>query len=92
MTKEDRVAYENYIYHKRAARGDFETALGEAMEEERKNFEDKLQEKENIIQKKDKELQEKDNKHKKELQAIAKLLLENGFSKEQIFAKTGIKL
>ena len=81
MTKEERQAYDDYIDTKRFNKGIFETALEDKM----KKLEDKLQ-------KKDKELQEKDNKHKEELQVMAKLLLENGLSKEQIFAKTGIKL
>ena len=62
------------------------------LQEEKNKHQEKLQEKDKELQEKDKELQEKDNKHKEELQAMAKLLLENGFSKEQILAKTGIKL
>ena len=85
MTKEERQAYEDYIDTKRFNKGIFETALEDKM----KKLEDKYSKK---IQEKDKELQDKDNKHKEELQAMAKLLLENGFSKEQILKKTGVKL
>ena len=88
MSKKDRLAYDNYIYHKRAARGDFETALGEAMDEERKQFKQILQEKDSVILAKDSMLQEKDDK----LQQLAHLLLKNGMTKEQIFVQTGIKL
>ena len=41
-----------------------------------------------MLQEKDSMLQEKDSK----LQELANMLLEQGFTKEQIFAKTGIKL
>ena len=103
MSKEERLAYEDYIYHKRAAKGDFETAFEEGKDEERKiqeakikKLEDKhskeLQEERNKLKEKDSQLQEERNKHNKELQAMAKLLLANGFSKEQIFKQTGIKL
>ena len=103
MSKEERLAYDNYIYHKRAALGDFKTAVEDGIKKEAKKLEvkyskklqekdKKLQEKDKKLQDKDKELQDKDNKHKEELQAMAKLLLENGFSKEQILKKTGIKL
>ena len=102
MSKKERLAYDEYIYHKRAARGDFETALDEAMDEERKEFKQKLlekdsmlqakdsmlQEKDSVIQEKDSMIQEKDGK----LQQLAQLLLKNGMSKEQIFKQTGIKL
>ena len=103
MSKEERLAYDNYIYHKRAALGDFRTAVEDGVKKEAKKLEvkyskklqekdKKLQEKDKKLQEKDKELQDKDNKHKEELQAMAKLLLENGLSKEQILKKTGIKL
>ena len=66
------------------------------LQEKENKYKEELQEKEN---KHKEELQKKENKHKeelqekeKELQAMAKLLLENGLSKEQICAKTGIKL
>ena len=81
MTQEERLAYDNYIYHKRAALGDFRTAVEDGVKKRTKEIENKLQEK-------DKELQEKDNK----LQQLAKMLLANGVSKEQIFKQTGIKL
>ena len=106
MSKEERLAYENYIETKRFNKGIFETALDEAMDEERKEFKQKLQEKDNILQEKESLLQAKDsmlqekesilhqkeNKYQEELQAMAKLLLENGFSKEEIHKKTGVKL
>ena len=44
------ISYVANIYHKRAARGDFETALGEAMDEERKQFKQILQEKDDKLQ------------------------------------------
>ena len=88
MSKKERLAYDNYIYHKRAARGDFETALGEAMDEERKQFKQILQEKDSMLLEKDSMLQEKDNK----LQQLAQLLLKQGFTKEQIQDQTGVKL
>ena len=95
MTQEERLAYDNYIYHKRAALGDFRTAVEDGVKKRTKEIEDKLQEKDSQLQEKDsqlqekdKELQEKDNK----LQQLAKMLLANGFSKEQIFKQTGIKL
>ena len=102
MTQEERLAYDNYIYHKRAALGDFRTAVEDGVKKRTKEIEDKLQEKDsqlqekdsqlqekdNQLQEKDKELQEKDNK----LQQLAKMLLANGFSKEHIFKQTGIKL
>ena len=95
MTQEERLAYDNYIYHKRAALGDFRTAVEDGVKKRTKEIEDKLQEKDSQLQEKDsqlqekdKELQEKDNK----LQQLAKMLLANGFSKEQIFKQTRIKL
>ena len=94
MTQEERLAYDNYIYHKRAALGDFRTAVEDGVKKRTKEIEDKLQEKDsqlqekdNQLQEKDKELQEKDNK----LQQLAKMLLANGVSKKQIFEQTGIK-
>ena len=50
MSKKERLAYDEYIYHKRAARGDFETALDEAIDEEHKQFKQMLQEKDNKLQ------------------------------------------
>ena len=84
MSKEERQAYDDYIDTKRYNKGVFETALDEKM----KKLEEKLQEKDSQLQEKDSQLQEKDNK----LQQLAKMLLANGFSKEQIFKQTGIKL
>ena len=49
---------------------------------------DMLQEKDSMLQEKDSMLQEKDNK----LQQLAQLLLDQGFTKEQIQEKTNIKL
>ena len=92
MSKKERLAYDNYIYHKRAARGDFETALGEAMDEERKQFKQILQEKDSMIQQKDSVIQQNEMKYKEELQRMAQLLLKNGMTKEQINEQTGVKL
>ena len=96
MSKEERLAYDNYIYHKRAALGDFKTAVEDGVKKARKKLEVKVKK---LEVKYSKKLQEKETKHKKELQekdnklqAMAKLLLENGLSKEEILAKTGIKL
>ena len=99
MSKEDRLAYEDYMYHKVAALGDFTTAIMDGRIAERKIQEERikqienkhnkqLQEKDSVIQEKDSVIQEKDNK----LQQLAQLLLKNGMTKEQIFAQTGIKL
>ena len=88
MTQEERLAYDNYIYHKRAALGDFKTAVEDGVKKRTKEIEDKLKEKDSQLQEKDNQLQEKDNK----LQQLAKMLLANGVSKEQIFKQTGIKL
>ena len=96
MSKEERLAYDNYIYHKRAALGDFKTAVEDGVKKARKKLEVKVKK---LEVKYSKKLQEKETKHKKELQekdnklqAMAKLLLENGLSKEEILVKTGIKL
>ena len=82
MSNEERLAYENYIYHKRAALGDFMTAIEDGRKEgmmaERKIQEEKIKQIE--------------SKHQQELLNIAQNLLKNGMSKEQIFKTTGIKL
>ena len=87
MSKEERQAYEDYIDTKRYNKGVFETALYEERKKI-KQLDKELQEKNSQLQEKDSQLQEKDNK----LQQLAKMLLANGFSKEQIFKQTGIKL
>ena len=102
MTKEERLAYDNYIYHKRAALGDFRTAVEDGVKKRTKEIEDKLQEKDIQLQEKDSQLQEKDSQLQEKdsqlqekdnkLQQLAKMLLANGISKEQIFKQTGIKL
>ena len=72
ISEKERRDYDDYLYHKRAARGDFKTALGEAMDEERKKHEKELkqiedlhnkelQEKDSVIQEKDSVIQEKDS-------------------------------
>ena len=94
MSKEERQAYEDYIDTKRYNKGIFETALYEErkkikqLDRELQEKDSQLQEKNSQLQEKDSQLQEKDNK----LQQLAKMLLANGFSKEQIFKQTGIKL
>ena len=40
----------------------------------------------------DDKIKQLEDKHSKEFQVLAKLLLENGVSKEEILAQTGIKL
>ena len=102
MTQEERLAYDNYIYHKRAALGDFRTAVEDGVKKRTKEIEDKLQEKDIQLQEKDSQLQEKDSQLQEKdsqlqekdnkLQQLAKMLLANGISKEQIFKQTGIKL
>ena len=106
MSKEERQAYDNFIDARRYNKGILETAFEEGKDEERKiqeakikQLEDKhskelkkkdnkLKEKDSQLQEKDSQLQEKDNK----LQQLAQMLLANGFTKEQIFVQTGIKL
>jgi flagellar biosynthesis chaperone FliJ len=77
MSKEERQAYDNFIDAKRYNKDVFETALGAKIDKINKE----LQEKDSQLQEKDNVIQEKDS----QLQALAKLLLENGVSKEQIF-------
>ena len=91
MSKEELLAYDDYIYHKRAARGDFQTALDEVVDEKNKQIkqlEDNIQKKDSVIQEKDNLIQEKDNK----LQQLAKMLLSRGFTKKEIFEKIGIRV
>ena len=86
MSKEERLAYDNYIYHKRAALGDFMTAIEDGRKEGRKEGRDeerKLQEE---------RIKQIESKHQQELMNIAQNLLKNGMSKEQVFKMTGIKL
>ena len=106
MSKEDRLAYEDYMYHKVAALGDFTTAIMDGRIAERKIQEEKirqieskhnkqLQEKESLIQQKDSLIQEKDSliqEKDNKLKQVAQQLLKNGMSKEQVFKMTGIKL
>ena len=88
MSEVERQIYDRYLDNRRIAIDQFQTAIRKERRKQEakiKQLEDKhskeLQEKENVIQEKD-----------KELQAMAKLLLENGLSKEDIFEKTGVKL
>ena len=81
MSKEERQAYDNYLDTRRFNKDVFETALGEKI----KQLEDKHSKE---LKKIDDKLKEKDS----QLQTLAKLLLKNGVSKEQILAQTGIKL
>ena len=92
MSKEERQAYDNFIDARRYGKGILDTAFEEGKYEERKIQEAKIKQLENKhskeLKKKDNKLKEKDNK----LREMAKLLLENGLTKEQVFEKTGIKL
>ena len=102
MSKVERQIYDRYIDNRRIALDQLQTAIRKERRKQEakiKQLEDKhskelrekdgqLQEKENVIQEKDSQLQEKDNK----LHQLAQMLLANGFSKEQIFAQTGIEL
>ncbi len=86
MSNEERLAYDNYIYHKRAALGDFMTAIEDGRKEGRKEGRDeerKLQEE---------KIKQIESKHQQELLNIAQNLLKNGMSKNQVFNMTGIKL
>ncbi len=47
-----------------------------------------LQQKDNVIQEKNSMLQQKDSK----LQAMARFMLEKGFTKEEILSETGIRI
>ncbi len=92
MSKEERQAYDNFIDARRYGKGILDTAFEDGKYEERKIQEAKIKQLENKhskeLKKKDNKLKEKDNK----LREMAKLLLENGLTKKQIFEKTGIKL
>ncbi len=98
MSKEELLAYDDYIYHKRAARGDFQTALDEVVDEKNKQIkqlEDNIQKKDSVIQEKDNVIQEKDNliqEKDNKLQQLAKMLLSRGFTKKEIFEKIGIRV
>ena len=82
MSNEERLAYENYIYHKRAALGDYMTAIEDGRKEGR-DEERKIQEE---------KIKQIESKHQQKLLNIAQNLLNNGMSKEQVFKMTGIKL
>jgi predicted transposase/invertase (TIGR01784 family) len=86
MSNEERLAYENYIYHKRAALGDYMTAIEDGRKEGRKEGRDE----ERKIQ--EEKIKQIESKHQQKLLNIAKNLLNNGMSKEQVFKMTGIKL
>ncbi len=99
MSKSERQIYDRFIDNRRIALGQYITALNKGIRQERKIQEEKikqleenhskeLQKKDSMLQEKDSILQEKDSK----LQELANMLLEQGFTKEQIFAKTGVKL
>ena len=89
MPDEERRRYERYLDLKMSARSQYYTAIMKGEFRERKKQEAKIKQ---LEDKYSKELQEEKNKHKEELQAMAKLLLENRLSKEKILEKTGIKL
>ncbi len=86
MSNEERLAYENYIYHKRAALGDYMTAIEDGRKEGRKEGRDE----ERKIQ--EEKIKQIESKHQQKLLNIAQNLLNNGMSKEQVFKMTGIKL
>ena len=56
--------------------------------EEMKQKDSMLQQKDSMLQQKDSVIQEKDSR----LHAIARFMLEKGFTKEEIFSETGIKI
>ena len=100
MTKEERKAYDRFIENRKIALNQLVTAQIEGefkgREEERKLQEAKIKQieekhKEEIKQK-DNLIQQKEKKHKEQLQNLAQLLLKQGFTKDQIFEQTGIKL
>ena len=95
-THDEWIAYQLSLKDYRDNKAAIQTAIEDGRKEERKIQEAKIKQ---IEEKHDKELQEKENKHKKELQEkdsmlqeLANMLLEQGFTKEQILTKTGVKL
>ncbi len=102
-THDEWIAYQmslkDYRDNKAAIQTAIEDGRKEGRDEERKlqeakikqieeNHTKELQKKDFMLQEKDSILQEKDSM----LQQMANMLLEQGFTKEQIFAKTGVKL
>ena len=85
MSKLERQIYDRFIDNRRIALGQYITALNKGIRQERKIQEEKIKQ---LEENHNKELQEKDSM----LQELANMLLEQGFTKEQIFAKTGVKL
>ena len=88
MSKVERQIYDRYIDNRRIALDQLQTAIRKERRKQEakiKQLEDKHSEE---LKKIDDKLKEKDS----QLQALAKLLLENGVSKKQILAQTGIKL
>ncbi len=102
-THDEWIAYQmslkDYRDNKAAIQTAIEDGRKEGRDEERKlqeakikqieeNHTKELQKKDFMLQEKDSMLQEKDSM----LQQMANMLLEQGFTREQIFAKTGVKL
>ena len=98
-TKDEYNAYIASLDYYWCNYADLDTARKEGRDEERKIQEAKikqlqdnhllqLQEKDSVIQEKDSVIQEKDSM----LQELADMLLEQGFTKKQIFERTGVKL
>ncbi|MBP5469936.1 MAG: hypothetical protein J6Z11_11915 [Candidatus Riflebacteria bacterium] len=88
MSKDERQIYDRYIDNRRIALDQLQTAIRKERRKQEakiKQLEDKHSEE---LKKKDNKLKEKDS----QLQALAKLLLDNGVSKKQILAQTGIRL
>ena len=105
MTKKERLAYDDYLDTRRYNKDVFETALGIKIDKINKKLKEKdnliqekesqLQEKDSQLQEKDSQLQEKDSQLKdkdNKLRQLAQMMLDNGFTKEKILEKTGIKL
>ncbi len=82
MSKEERAIYDRFIDNKRVALDQYQTA---EMKGERRG-----RKKERQIQ--EAKMKRLEAKHSKELQAMAKMLFDKGFTKEEILAQTGVKL
>ncbi len=106
MSKEEQEAYDRFIDNRRIALGQIASAKLNGIYEERKLQEERikqiqkehaetLQQKDSMLQQKDSMLQQKDNvilEKDSKLQSMAKFMLEKGFTKEEIFSETGIKI
>lgn len=88
MSKVERQIYDRYIDNRRIALDQLQTSI----REERRKQETKIKQLEDKHSKELKKIDDKLKEKDSQLQALAKLLLENGVSKEQILVQTGIKL